>query len=112
MSGDGTSSSSLRAADAYKYNQRKMITPTYPEEGDYISVQGEELIFGAIFACVAWWMFKQLRSMLRAPRNVKRMAGVDDGGPVGVMIMSDDDDDGTDASEDGMDPGRPLKKRE
>ena len=40
------------------------------------------------------------------------MAGVDDGGPVGVMIMSDDDDDGTDASEDGMDPGRPLKKRE
>ena len=50
MSGDASSSSGqVHEARHFQYS-RRMITPTHPVEGDWLKIETEEAIFGAIFA--------------------------------------------------------------
>ena len=65
MSGDASSSSGqVHEARHFQYS-RRMITPTHPVEGDWLKIETEEAIFGAIFAYMGWWLFKQLRGLWR-----------------------------------------------
>jgi hypothetical protein len=75
-----------------------MITPTHPVEGDWLKIETETAIFGAIAAGMAWWLFKQLRGLWRfwaearararaaEARARARAAAVD---PTGVDVQDD-----------------------
>jgi len=66
-----------------------MITPTHPVEGDWLKIETETAIFGAIAAGMAWWLFKQLRGLWRfwaEARAWARAAAVD---PTGVDVQDD-----------------------
>ena len=49
MSGDASSSGQLHEARHYQFS-RRMITPTFPTEGDHLKIETEEAIFGLTFA--------------------------------------------------------------
>ena len=55
-------STGLHEASHYKFT-RRVITPTFPVEGDYLKIETEEAIFGILFAYMGWWLFRQLRGV-------------------------------------------------
>lgn len=89
MSGESSSSSGqVHEARHFTYS-RRMITPTHPVEGDWLKIETETAIFGAIAAGMAWWLFKQLRGLWRfwaEARARARAAAVD---PTGVDVQDD-----------------------
>lgn len=89
MSGDASSSGQLHEARHYQYS-RRMITPTFPTEGDHLKIETEEAIFGLIFAWMAFWLWRQFRGLLRYWREVKVRSGDD---PTGVEVEDVDESD-------------------
>ena len=55
-------STGLHEASHYKFT-RRVITPTFPVEGDYLKIETEEAIFGILFAYMFFWLMKQLRGV-------------------------------------------------
>lgn len=91
-------STGLHEASHYKFT-RRVITPTFPVEGDYLKIETEEAIFGILFAYMFFWLMKQLRGVFawyRESRELRRAHGSD---PVGVTV-DEDDESGSDADED------------
>ena len=89
MSGDASSSGQLHEARHYQFS-RRMITPTFPTEGDHLKIETEEAIFGLIFAWMAFWLWRQFRGLLRYWREVKVRSGDD---PTGVEVEDVDESD-------------------
>jgi hypothetical protein len=42
---------------------RRMSTPTHPTEGDFLSLKTEEMLFGFIFAFMAYKVWQNLRGL-------------------------------------------------
>ena len=64
-------STGLHEASHYKFT-RRVITPTFPVEGDYLKIETEEAIFGILFAYMGFWLFKQFGACSRgtgSPEN-------------------------------------------
>ena len=85
MSGE---SNGLHEASHYKFT-RRVITPTFPVEGDYLKIETEEAIFGILFAYMGFWLLKQLRGVFawyRESRALRRQSDT-----VGGTIDEDDE---------------------
>ena len=80
MSGESTG---LHEASHYKFT-RRVITPTFPVEGDYLKIETEEAIFGILFAYMGFWLLKQLRGVFAWYRESRALRRQSD--PVGVTI--------------------------
>ena len=85
MSGESTG---LHEASHYKFT-RRVITPTFPVEGDYLKIETEEAIFGILFAYMGFWLLKQLRGVFAWYRESRALRRQSD--PVGVTIDEDDE---------------------
>lgn len=78
---------------------RRMSTPTHPTEGDYLSLKTEELVFGAIFAFMAYKLWQSLKGLraywkyVRAPNTPQQQIDV-------AVDFDEDEDDEDDDKQD------------
>jgi len=81
-SSDGASTNAVRELGPGRHRIR---TPTHPTEGDYLSLKVEELIFGALFAFMAYRLWQSVRGLfrywkyVRAPNAPEVELGEDEG---------------------------------
>ena len=70
-----------------------MSTPTHPIEGDYLSLGAEELLFGALFAYMAYKLWQNVKGLsaywkyVRAPNAPEREI------EAGAHVFEEDEDD-------------------
>lgn len=69
-SSDGSSTNAVRDLGSGRHRIR---TPTHPTEGDYLSLKVEELIFGALFAFMAYKLWQSVRGLFRYWKYVRAL---------------------------------------
>jgi len=103
-----SSSDDKHGVNEQKYSFRlhqRVITPTHPTEGDFISLNAEQFLVFLVLAFMAYRAFKsfrELKSFLKLLRRPGRDTRVthrqynedEDGDGFGIVLDDDDDDEG------------------
>ena len=103
-----SSSDDKHGVNEQKYSFRlhqRVITPTHPTEGDFISLNAEQFLVFLVLAFMAYRAFKSFRELKSFLKLLRRPGGDmrvthrqynedEDGDGFGIVLDDDDDDEG------------------
>jgi len=70
----------------------RVRTPTHPTKGDYLSIKTEEVIFGILFAFMAWKLWQSVRGLFRYWKYVRAPNAPEIELEAGAIAFEEDDD--------------------
>ena len=69
----------------------RVRTPTHPTKGDYLSIKTEEVIFGILFAFMAWKLWQSVRGLFRYWKYVRAPNAPETELEAGAIAFEEDD---------------------